>query len=211
MPAFLIPNIILNQKLSETQRGLSTKYFSTVSQNIFDDKSWYLLFYLRKFFQTREFLKHRSVPLRKVSVLWDKTFSAKNRDTPPPTLLCIETFITGNFLKLRRAPLRNVSVLWDETILMENWDRCPPFLSQTFSLTRNFLKLREVCLPSISVLSVKTYSTTNRDTSCFIYAKFSKPEGFSSTEVFLYEKFRYCETKHFRQKIEKLLPPLSYA
>ena len=200
MPAFLIPNIILNQKLSETQRGLSTKYFSTVSQNIFDDKSWYPLFYLRKIFQTRGFLKHRSVPLRKVSVLWDKTFSAKNRDTLPPTLLCIETFITGSFLKLRRAPLRNVAVLWDETILTENLDTL--LLSMKFFHTKMFVEHRSVPLWIVSVLWNNKILIENRHRrSLPSYPwSFSIPDLIWHTEGFLYEKFVTLTQKCFDGK-----------
>ena len=71
----------------------------------------------------------------------------------------------------------------------ENRDSCPTFLSQTFSFTRIFLKLREVCLPNISVLSVKTYSTTNRDTpvlstQIFPNQRASQAQKCSSTKSF---------------------------
>ena len=50
-----------------------------------------------KFFATRNFVKHRRVPLRDFSALWDKTFSMEILDIPP--LLCINFFATENFLK----------------------------------------------------------------------------------------------------------------
>ena len=78
----LIPNIFRYPKLFETQKGSFTKWFGTVRQNNFDGKS-------RKpppllsltIFDTRNFLKHRRVPLRNDSV--DKTILVENRNTRP--------------------------------------------------------------------------------------------------------------------------------
>ena len=81
-PPTLIPNIFRYQNFSETQKGSSSKYFDTVRQNNFDGKSWYPPPLLSpKFFDTRNFLKHRRVPLRSFSALWDKNFPTENRDT----------------------------------------------------------------------------------------------------------------------------------
>ena len=52
---------------------------------------------IHKFLDTRNFAKHRRVPLRTFSVLWDKTFLTENRDTRP--LLSLTFFGTRNFLK----------------------------------------------------------------------------------------------------------------
>ena len=48
------------------------------------------------FFDTRNFVKQRRVPLRSFSVLWDNKFSIENRDIP---LWGIKFFNTPNFLK----------------------------------------------------------------------------------------------------------------
>ena len=64
------------------------KFFGTVRQKIFDRKARYSSpFLFIKFFDTRNFLKHRSVPVRKVSVLWDKRFRQNIVivPSPPPT------------------------------------------------------------------------------------------------------------------------------
>ena len=52
------------------------------------------------FFDTRNFVKHRRVPLWNFSALWDKKFSTENLDTPSP-LLSKNFFATGHFLKHR--------------------------------------------------------------------------------------------------------------
>ena len=80
--ASLIPNIFRYQNFSETEKGSSSKCFDTVRQNNFDGKSWYPPPLLSPtFFDTRNFLKHRRVPLRSFSALWDKNFPTENRDT----------------------------------------------------------------------------------------------------------------------------------
>ena len=71
-------------KLSETQKGSSTNWFGTVRQNNFYGKSWYPPPLLSlTFFDTRNFQKHRRVPLQKDSVLWDINFWQKIVILPP--------------------------------------------------------------------------------------------------------------------------------
>ena len=62
-------------------KGFPYEFFGTVRQKIFDGKSWYPLppLWCLKFFATRNFLIHRSVPQRNFSVLWDKKFWTKSR------------------------------------------------------------------------------------------------------------------------------------
>ena len=79
------------------QKVSSTKCFGAVRQNNFDGKSWYpppLLSFT--FFDTRNFLKHRKISLRKFSVLWDNKLSTKNRYIP---LLYMKFFDTGIFFE----------------------------------------------------------------------------------------------------------------
>ena len=134
----LIPNFVRYHKFSETKKGSSTKVFSTVGQNYFDGKSWYppLLSSLT-FFDTRNFLKLRRVPLRNFSALWDKTILTENRDTRP-SLLSLTFFDTRNFLKLRKVPLRKFSALWDKIILTENRDTRPFSHPKHFSIPETF-------------------------------------------------------------------------
>ena len=101
-------------EISETLKGSPTKFSGTVRQNYFDGKLWYpppLLSVI--FFDTKIFLKHRRVPPRSFSVLWDKNFWRKIVILPAP-LLCIKFFDTRIFLKHRRVPLRNFPALWDK-------------------------------------------------------------------------------------------------
>ena len=62
---------------------------------------------LLEFFDTGNFLKHWSVPLRNVSVPWDKTKSTEICDNP---LLSNKSFHTRMFLKHRGVPQQKVSV-----------------------------------------------------------------------------------------------------
>ena len=63
------------------QKGSPTNLFDTVRQQIFYRKSWYSNLE-NFFFDTRNFQKHRRVPLQKDSFLWDEKFLTKNRGTP---------------------------------------------------------------------------------------------------------------------------------
>ena len=74
---FSIPEI--NETLKDSPPP--TEIFGTVRQKIFDGKFWYPLppLWCIKFFATRNFLIHRSVPQRNFSVLWDKKFWTKSR------------------------------------------------------------------------------------------------------------------------------------
>ena len=77
---------LLCLKLSDTrilskQKGSSTNFIGTVRQKFFNGVSD-IAFLSIKFCDTRNFLKHRSVPQRIFSVLCDTKFSAEKRDTP---------------------------------------------------------------------------------------------------------------------------------
>ena len=83
LPSLIHKILILRYQIfSEAQKVSPTKFFGTVRQQIFDGKSWCPLFLLSlTFFDARNFLKHRRVPLRNFSALWDKKFSTENRVT----------------------------------------------------------------------------------------------------------------------------------
>ena len=72
-----------------------------------------------KFFDTRNFPKHRKVVLRNVLILWDRTISTENSDTRP-RLLSPAFFDTRYFLKQRKVPFRIFSVLRDNEFSTEN-------------------------------------------------------------------------------------------
>ena len=71
-------------------------------------------FLFRTLFDLKKFLKHNSVPLRNVSVLWDFSGEKNFQRTVMIhlALLCPKNFDINNFLKHKRVPLRNASVLW---------------------------------------------------------------------------------------------------
>ena len=71
-------------------------------------------FLFRTLFDLKKFLKHNSVPLRNVSVLWDFSGEKNFQRTVMIhlALLCPKNFDINKFLKHKRVPLRNASVLW---------------------------------------------------------------------------------------------------
>ena len=98
-------SVVWDNTFSTTNRDpppLSTKYFHTrkflkhrkvpsakvsgvFRQKIIDGKFWYSPIFMQKLFRYRTFseTQHRRIPLRKLSALRDKNFSAGNLDTPP--------------------------------------------------------------------------------------------------------------------------------
>ena len=92
-----------------------------------------------KFFDTRIFVKHRRVPLRRFSALWDKkSFESKSWYSLPPPPFSIKIFDTWIFLKHRKDSLRNDSALWHKTIWAENRDNQPLFYPWHFSVPEIF-------------------------------------------------------------------------
>ena len=153
-------------KINETLKNSPTKFFGTVRQKFLtenrDTPSPPLPPFLSiKFFDTRNFVKHRRVPLWSFSVLRSKKVSRENRDI---TLLKMKFFDTRNFLKHRRFPQLNDLVLWHKNNFDGKSRYPPPLLSLTFVDTRNFLKHRRVLLRNFSALSDKNFSTETRDT-----------------------------------------------
>ena len=75
------PNFFDTRNYRNTKGFPPTEIFGTVRQKNFGGKSWYPLppLWCIKFFTTRNFLIHRSVPQRNFSVLWGKKFWTKSR------------------------------------------------------------------------------------------------------------------------------------
>ena len=120
----VIPNIFRYPKPFETQKGSSTKWFGTVIQNNFDGKSWNPPPLLSMtFFDTRNLLKHRRVPLRNDSV--DKTILVENRNTRPlsyPELFPIPEINET----LQNSPTKIFSTVRQENFEWNPWCSPPP-------------------------------------------------------------------------------------
>ena len=133
------------------------KYFGPVGQKLFDGKSWYHPSLIHKnFFPTRNILKHRLVPWRSFSVLWDKKIR-QNREASP--LLCLKIFDTRTLSKHRSVLLRILSALWDKNFSTEFSDI--PLLCIKFCDTRNFLKQRTLPRRNFLVLCDKSFWRRN--------------------------------------------------
>ena len=104
---------------SESQKGSPTNFFGTVRPKLWQKIVIHPPLLLSiTFFDTRNFLKHRRVPLRNFWTLWDKKLIAVNSDIP---FLCVNFFDTRLFLKHRRVPLRKVLVMWDKNFEKLSW------------------------------------------------------------------------------------------
>ena len=181
-------------------------------QNIFDGKEWYPPpLSILTFFDTRNVLKNRRVPLRNFSVLWDKNFDMKSWYSLPPSppLLSIKVFDTRNFVKHRRSPLRSFSVLWDNSFSIENRDI--PLLSIKFFDTRIFSPTKFFGTLRQQIFYRKSWYSPYRH-KIFRYVKLSETQGFLyemirywdknfwNTEGFLYEMIRYWDKTSETQK-----------
>ena len=140
-----------------------------------------------KFFDTRNFLKHKGFDYEVNRFCGKTNFRRKNVILPCPLHIF---FRCQNFLKHRRVPLRNFSVLWV-----------------------NIFRQKIVAIPLLSHKLYGIWSFVSETDilgrkSCYppsFSKKFSKPENLWNKEVFPYEIFRYRETKQFRRKI--VIPP----
>ena len=80
-PPPLIHIFFWYQKFSETKKGSPTKYFRYCEATIFFIENRDIPLLGIKFFDTRNFLRHRPVSSTKFFELWDENFSTENRDT----------------------------------------------------------------------------------------------------------------------------------
>ena len=127
-PPLLIHKLFRYRKFSETQHGrVLQRNFSALwdkkfpTKNIDTPSPHPPSLLSINFFDTRTFVKHRRVPIRSSSVLWDKNNFDRKSWYPPP-LLSLTFFGTRNFLKHRRVPRRNFLALWDKNFSTENRD-----------------------------------------------------------------------------------------
>ena len=122
-------------RFSETPKGSPRISFGTVRQKISDGKIWYPTTLLSIiFFHARNFLKHKSVPLRSFSALWDKKVLKEKRDTPP---IMHKIFRYPKFLETQKSSHRNSSALWDKK---KSTNRDAPLLCIKIFDTRIFSK-----------------------------------------------------------------------
>ena len=149
------------------------KSFGTVRQHFFCRKLWYPLLGI-KFFDTRNFLKHRKVPTPTVSSTVRPKKVSENFDTPH--FLSINFFAPGKFLITRTEwfPYEafqycGARKFWQKIVLLP---RSPPFLSKKFIKTWNFVKNRKVPLRKFSAFLDKKYSMESFDTPHFLSRNF---------------------------------------
>ena len=136
-------------KTSETQKGSPTKFFGTVSQ-----KSWRGSWcppplFTSTFFNIKNFLKHRRVPLRMVRDWKTNIFEAQSW-SPDPFFL--QHFLHLEiYLKHRRVPWRTLLVLWNKIVLRRIMITLPFLCMKNFD-ARFFLKRGSVPQRNISEL-----------------------------------------------------------
>ena len=101
---------------------------------------------MQKVFDTRNFLKHRRVHLRCLSVTWDKKFLTRYRDKSsfPPSVLSRKFFGTRSFLKQVNFP--HEPFWYCETKQFRRNIVIIPLLSRNFFDSRKFLGHRRVLL-----------------------------------------------------------------
>ena len=175
----------------------------------FDKKSW-LNPLKHKIFRYPKSVKHRRVPLRNFSVLWDRTISAENRAIRPlshPYCYSVpETFWnTEGFLDTLEGSSTNF--LGTETKCFRQKFLIPPVLLihkilhyRKLSETRH----RTVPLQSFFGTARQKKSTKNRDI-ILLSIKFFDTWNQCHPRGLPYEFFRHCETKTFWQ--ETLIHP----
>ena len=84
-PAPLSAKNFHTRKFLKHRKVPPPKVSGVFRQKIFDGKFWYSPLFIQKLFRYRSFseTQHRRIPIRILSALWEKDFSAENLDTPP--------------------------------------------------------------------------------------------------------------------------------
>ena len=169
--------ILFDSRNFVKNRRAPLRFFSgTVTQNNFDETSWYLLLSLiPKSFRHPKLVIHWRVPNKSCLPLWHKKLKEK-RDIPSiprPTLTYIKIFDIRIFPKHRGVPLRSISLLRNKhfwsTVVMPRL-----FLSLTF-------------FPSVKLSETQKGSSTK----CFGTVKQNSfTENRDTPPVFMHEKFR---------------------
>ena len=127
---FLFLNIFWHKKISETQKGSSTKCFGTVSQ-----KNWRGLWcppplFTSTFFKIKNFLKRRRVALRNVSLLGNKHF--RSTVVIPRPFLSSTFSPSGKLSETQKGSLTNSFGIVKQNSLTENRDSPPLFMHEKF-------------------------------------------------------------------------------
>ena len=196
-PAPVILETFWYQKHFETQECSSTKCSGTGRKKSTWNCDTQLLSI--KSFHNRMFLKHTRVALRNDSVLWGKTTSAKKSwySTPLPPLVQKNFRFQKNSGSQKRSSVEYFCTKGQNSFDGKSW-YAP--LSIKFFHIKLFLKRKMILLRNVSVLWDKTLSTEKLPFPSYSQ-KFSIPKGFWNRECFLYETFRYRQTKKTRRKI----------
>ena len=147
--------------------------FVDVRQKSSDGKTRHPPSYPYFFFHTRNFLKHKKVPLRNFSVLWNRKFSTQNRDIP---LLWLKFFNTRKKWNSQRFPYESFGTVRHEKSTENRVN--PPFwlimvISPTCknsSVTRNFVIQKRVRYEVFQENETKNSPTENRKTPLPPYA-----------------------------------------
>ena len=157
IPPSLMHKIFRYPKFSDTPKCSPTKFFGTVWQKVFDGERDTPPLWCIKFFDTRNFLIHRSVPQRNFSVLWDKNFFDKTVNLPPPSL---ENFRYQNSFETPKCSPTKFFGTVSQKVFDGERDT-PPLWCIKFFDTRNFLIHRSVPRRNFSVLCDKKFLTEN--------------------------------------------------
>ena len=134
-----------------------------------------------------------------------KIFDGKSSYSPPPLIHKLFGHRKFSETQHRRVTLRNFSALWDKKFSTENLDTPPPPLHpliQTFSIPEINERLKGSPTAFFGTVRQKVFEG-NLDTSpSLLSINFFATTNFlkHSIEGFLYEMFRYCETKIFDGK-----------
>ena len=163
-------------KLSETQKGSSTKWFGTETKLFWRKILIPAPFLNPNIFRYQKFSETR-VSLRNFSLLWDKIFDIKSwYSLPPSPLLSIKFSDTRNFAKHRRFPLRSFfGTLRQQIFYRKSW--YSPLWHKIFQ----YVKLSETQKGS----STKWFGTETK----LFWRKILIPAPFLNPNIFRYQKF----------------------
>ena len=190
-----------HQKFRETQECSPTNIFGAVRQQILVSRSWYSprrpkMFRQQKFYETQKcsptkfypsfFLKHRRLPLRNFSELWDNKFSTKNRDTRSPFIIH-KIFRQQKFYETQKcSPTKFFGTVRQQILEWRSWYsplRHKIRRHQIFCEAQKFSPTKFLGTVRQRIFEWRSWYSPLRQ-KVFRYSKFSKKEKVSFTNFF---------------------------
>ena len=205
-PFLIQKNTFRSQKVFEAQKCSPTKCVGTVSQKHRWGSSFPPPFFSLTFFDIKSFLKHKRVPLKNVSLLWNKHF--RSTMVMSALFFILNIFRYQNVFETKKSSSTKCLATEKQTISKHSCDAHTLSFFNIFFHLEFFLKHRRVPWRKVSVLWNKIVLRRILIPLSPFWMKSFWTRMFLKRWRVPYEMFRYSETKKFEDNCDA--HPLSF-